>query len=139
MPSDFRCDGCALRFSIGWYHHHSFDDGYGASTLAVCILCAREHRIEHALDLSPFSASFFEAVLTSLPTSARAAVASQFRKLRGLSPQQAIAIVRSPPIKLATDVTKREARALKSQYERLGAVVLLSETARRPAHRSSAV
>jgi hypothetical protein len=123
MPTDFECSGCGLRFAVGWYHYHSFDDGYGASTLAVCTNCARQHRVEIALDIS--SASFVDVAVTEIPTAAILTVARHLRRTRSLSPQQAIALVRSPPIHL--EMSEPEARALKFKYERLGATVVLNE------------
>ena len=73
MPVDIGCDGCGLRFSVGWYHHHDLASGYGSSTLCVCAQCATQYRLEHAIDVStwPSSASFFDATILEVPSASR--------------------------------------------------------------------
>ena len=47
MPSEYQCDECGLNFTIGWFHYHRFDSGYGSSTLLVCKACGTMHSVEH--------------------------------------------------------------------------------------------
>jgi ribosomal protein L7/L12 len=130
MPVDFGCDGCGLRFSIGWYHYHSIESGYLSSTLAVCERCGTQHRIEQALDLSTWRSShfFFDVTIADVPSAARVPVSSRLRELRSLTPKDAIALVNSLPILLGRDLPEHRAQAFKSEYEALGAVVTLTET-----------
>jgi hypothetical protein len=47
MPSNFYCNACKLRFSVGWFHYHDSSDGYGAETLLVCSACGTMHTVQH--------------------------------------------------------------------------------------------
>lgn len=47
MPSDYECEKCGLNFTVGWYHYHRTDTGYGARTLLVCTSCGVVNSIEH--------------------------------------------------------------------------------------------
>jgi hypothetical protein len=47
MPSEYECDECGLNFTVGWYHYHRFDSGYGGRTLLVCTSCGTVHSLEH--------------------------------------------------------------------------------------------
>lgn len=100
MPVDFECNGCGLSVSVGWYHDHSFSNGFGSSTLAVCERCGTQHRVEHAIDVSLWSSSstFFEVAIVEVPRPARLMVANGIREVRGLSPLEAIRLLDSPPI-----------------------------------------
>ena len=132
MPIDFACDGCELRFSIGWYHHHSRKSGYGSSTLAVCRECGAQHRIERASDLSslPSSISFFDAEICEVPPAARLRVISRLRREAEVTLRVARAWVASPPILLGRDLREHRARMLGAAYAELGAIISLTETRR---------
>lgn len=130
MPVDFGCESCGLTFSVGWYHYHSVDSGYGSSTLAVCEHCGAQHRVEQALAFSngPSVAHFFDVTIAEIPPTSRVAVASHLRKVRGLPPSDAFDLVDAPPVLLGRDLRESSALEVRSQYEALGAVVTLVAT-----------
>lgn len=53
MPSDYECPQCHLGFSVGWFHYHRHESGYGGRTLLVCTACGVQHSIEHPLNADP--------------------------------------------------------------------------------------
>jgi ribosomal protein L7/L12 len=132
MPLDFGCEHCGLDFSVGWYHYHSADTSYGSSTLAVCEHCGTQHRIEQALDFSdrPAVALSFDVMIAEVPPTARVAVTSHLRKVRGLPPTDAFDLVNAPPILLGRELRESRAREVRSEYEALGAIVDLVEKRR---------
>lgn len=49
MPSDYRCDRCPYSVTLGWYHFHVFDSGYGAATNMWCTACGAQHELRIAI------------------------------------------------------------------------------------------
>ena len=52
MPKDYTCKSCDYTISLGWYHYHELQEGYGARTTFACGHCGITHHIEHAAPLS---------------------------------------------------------------------------------------
>lgn len=49
MPIIYHCSNCKIRFKIGWYHFHHYNDGYGSGQFLICANCITNYHIEFAL------------------------------------------------------------------------------------------
>ena len=130
MPSDYRCKGCGLQFSVGWYHYLGLSTGFIASTLAVCTQCCAQHRVEQAGDWSaaPASLSFFDVTIDEVPAPARTAVMATLRAQLSLTLGEAKTLIDQPPIVLGRDVSEYAATQLKATYASVGAIVGCGQT-----------
>lgn len=133
MPTDYRCKGCGLRFSVGWYHLDP-SSGFSSSILAVCRQCCAQHRIDQAMDLraAATARSFFDVTIDEVPAPARTAVMANLRARLGLTPHEAKRLVDQPPVILGRDLPERAALELRASYASLGAIVGLTNPRSEP-------
>ena len=47
MPITYWCNNCNLAFTVGWFHYHTFDTGYGSCSLFACGKCGNQYAIEN--------------------------------------------------------------------------------------------
>lgn len=133
MPTDYTCEGCNVRFSVGWYHYHSFSTGYGAATLTVCSRCGTPHCIEHAVEATIFPEydSFCDVVIKEIPPAARLEVMGKLRETLRLSLDEAKRVVNAPPIALGHDVGRYQVLEIKTAYEAIKGIKVHAEEIRR--------
>src|SRR5215469_8608483 len=94
MVTQYRCVSCSLAFSLGWYHHHAFDDGYGSSTLAVCTRCGAQHRLALPIsDRGPAEFDLFDVHIVAIPPPSRASTMAQLRATAPMTLAEARAAV----------------------------------------------
>jgi ribosomal protein L7/L12 len=124
MPTDYRCKGCGLKFSVGWYHC-DFSTGFGAASLAVCTRCCAQHRIDQAMNLSAAltSVSFFDVTIENVPATSRIEVMAAVRARLRLTPHEAKRLIERLPILLGRDLPQYAAVELEAAFTSLGAIV----------------
>jgi hypothetical protein len=137
MAWDYRCSGCKLVFSVGFYvYRRDVSSGYGAATLAVCTSCGAQHRVEHARRDSrdePFD--FFDVVVERVPDGAHDAVATIVHQCAGFSEARTAAFLKDlkgGPRAVEYALPEEKAIEAAEQYRLAGAVVWV-QAMRRPA------
>ena len=125
MPTDYKCHQCALHFSVGRYHYHRIDSGFGGRVLLACEACGTQHAIERALpDRGPEFYAVHSLIVESLPASATQKVLQWLRReRRALKLDEAMAVVRQPPFTLIAATWEERALKIRKELEPLGVVV----------------
>src|SRR5215469_8046707 len=133
MVTQYRCVSCSLAFSLGWYHHHAFDDGYGSSTLAVCTRCGAQHRLALPIsDRGPAEFDLFDVHIVAIPPPSRASTMAQLRATAPMTLAEARAAVDALPFKVGATVERHEADPLRRAFEGAGATVDVRRVGSRP-------
>lgn len=132
MPVDYTCRACALKVSLGWYHFGSACDGYGSATLLMCGQCGAQHRIDMAISEEARTWMMRPVVLWDVVLADagehRVKVMHAVHHELGCGLHEAMALVRSIPVKLGRRRMEDEARKLQARLEAVGARVnLISE------------
>jgi len=105
MPTDYACKTCDLRFSVGWFHYHLFETGYGSETLLVCTACGTQHSIQIALrNRGPEFHELHDVELTHVPKNDRLFALRLIRDNCTCAPNEAIALLDHLPVCLAERV-----------------------------------
>jgi hypothetical protein len=105
MPTDFACQTCALHFSVGWFHYHFFETGYGSQTFFVCTACGAQHAIQIALrDRGPEFRETYNVELTAVRPADRIFALRLIRDHCQCTPAQAKALLEHLPVCLAQRV-----------------------------------
>lgn len=123
MVDDFKCNRCSLHFSVGQYHYHRFESGYGGRALFACGDCGTQHAVELALRKhgGPEHHEIFKLVVTSVSVPAEKALAKWLRRETKMSIVQALETVRNPPFVLVKELMKERADKIRVELEPLGA------------------
>lgn len=122
MVSQFSCQACHLRFSLGAYHGHDFRSGYAGGRYGVCRACGTQHLVNVALtDRGPEYYDLFEVTLEALPDAARVGFMAWFRKKNGVNLQEAAASTRQLPLVVARELWEHSASDLVAELSGLGA------------------
>lgn len=101
MPQDLRCGQCALKFSLGGFHHHRLASGYGGMRLMVCTACGTQHGLQVALrDRGPEFYEIQRVIVEHVPQPVPPVLVSWIRNKRKLSLADALALARNPPFVL---------------------------------------
>jgi hypothetical protein len=133
MPTDFRCQHCNLRFSVGPYHYHLVESGYAWCCLMVCKSCGTQHGLEFALrDRGPEFHSNFKITVTAVPEAARNPLAHWLRRTSNKSLQKALELVRNPPVVIDASAPQHHVDAIRAQIEPMGVTLLVEEVERYP-------
>jgi hypothetical protein len=121
MPADFECSECDLHFSVGWFHYHSFESGYGSKTLLVCRRCGTRHAIEHALsDRGPQFYELHDVLVTAADPRFAVAAMQLLRKHLSLGIHEAKNKLRMVPFVLAKDVPTSDISTWRQNLSRVG-------------------
>ncbi len=105
MPVLYECRSCNLRFTVGWFHYHTFNTGYCAKTLMVCTACGTQYAVEIACpDRGRATFHIHNVVIETYEPRQRVAIMKFLRKYQHLSLQQARETVEHLPITVAHDV-----------------------------------
>lgn len=132
MPTEYTCSACSLKVTLGWFHAHDVSDGYGASTLLMCGQCGAQHSIRIAIDPEARASMmrprvFWDVVLTDAGEH-RVKVMHALHHALECGLHEAMALVRSLPVKIGEKLWEDEAHQLRKRMEAAGAhVSLLSE------------
>lgn len=123
MPTDFKCRACDLRFSVGSYHYHRLESGYGGRRLLACANCGTQHAVELALpDGGPEFHVVQRLIVQSLPESATQKVLQWLRRdsKQSLKHEEALAVLRRPPFILIEATWEERATKIREELEALG-------------------
>jgi ribosomal protein L7/L12 len=133
MPSDFHCNHCDLRFSVGWFHYHDFRSGYGAQTLLVCTQCGVQHSLEIALeDRGPEFREKFDVELTAFPRADRFEALRLVRRHIRCTNLEAGRLVDDLPLRLAEKLWPHERDVVAKSVESTGIVLTFTVAERIP-------
>ncbi len=131
MPLRLRCGHCQLSVSVGWFHYHSFESGYGGCSLLVCESCGTQHWLEHALrNRGPEFYSIYSATIANVPSEARIKLAGWLRRKHGVSLSDALESVRQPPVIVAHRARDHEIERLHASLSEMGLVLTKTEVDR---------
>ncbi len=121
MPSYYQCNSCELTFSLGWYHYHSFENGYGASTNLVCVKCGTPHRVEIALrDRGKEYVYDWEIYIDEVAKDCRVKLLKYPRKLLSYDINQAKSVVEKLPLHLPGPIHEEEKQAIERELRNIG-------------------
>lgn len=126
MPTTYRCTACRFEADLGWYHHHSFDDGFAATTLLMCAQCGAHHKVKMALrpsmDPPARVGPRFDIVLLDVgPHRARGLAA--IRATTGCDLHDAMLRAAKSPATLREDVDLQDANEIQARFESAGALI----------------
>jgi hypothetical protein len=128
MPTDYQCNQCALKFSVGPYHYHSMEAGYAGCRLLFCRACGTQHGLEAALRDRGTEFHFRCSVSADdVPLSARKKVAQWLRLDRKVTPNEALELARRPPFFLASLAWEHQVDRIRSELEPLGVVLSVQQ------------
>lgn len=109
MPSDYQCNACNLRFSIGWFHYHVFGSGYGSSTLIVCSKCGAQHSVEHGIsDRGPEFRYLCNVVITRVDPKRKLQAMQMVRNQLRLGLAEVKQALENVPLVLATEISESD-------------------------------
>ncbi|WP_395808309.1 ribosomal protein L7/L12 [Archangium minus] len=132
MPTEYTCSACTLKVTLGSFHSHDVSDGYGGSTLLMCVQCGAQHSIRIAIGPEARASMmrprvFWDVVLTDAGEH-RVKVMHALHHALKCGLHEAMALVRSLPVKIGERLWEDQANQLKKRLETAGArVSLLSE------------
>lgn len=136
MPQDFRCNQCELRFSLGPFHYHQVNTGYGGMLLLVCTSCGTQHGLESALrDRGPEFYEIQKVVVEHVPSPVPPILVKWVRsKKPHFSLADALACARCPPFVLEERMYAEPAARVRDELAALSVVarVELIERERNP-------
>ena len=121
MPSEIACMNCSLQFSVGWFHYHIFDSGYGSKTLLVCAACGTQHAIEDALrDRGPEHFNYCDVVLTAVSEPARILALELIRSTFGCTATEAKERLQTFPLHLKHRLSHYELKGWQQDHHTTG-------------------
>ena len=124
MPIEIACQTCSLRFSVGWYHYHSFETGYGSQIRLVCKNCGAQHAIEIALrDRGPEQFEHCDVVLTAAPDDERIAALKLIRNTFDCTPAEAKAKLATLPLVLKQRLLPSHLEEWRQQHDTSGLMI----------------
>ena len=110
MVSDYECTACGIRFSVGTFHYHIFEDGYAGKCLMVCKSCGGPHSIEIALSSSGEEYNnVCEVVVNDYTDRGRKFLLVELRKHNKRSISEALSLVNDTPFTLYREMTEKGA------------------------------
>lgn len=133
MVIDFHCSDCDLKFSVGGFHYHCFNTGYGGIRLLVCQACGTQHQLECALrDRGPESYVKYRVTAQAVPFGVMTKLAQWLRRRCQIGVAEALSLVRQPSPVLSPSAWPHEAEAIRKELKPWGIVVDLQECERLP-------
>lgn len=128
MPTDFRCSHCDLVFTVGPFHYHRMDSGYGGCRKLVCKACGTQHGLEAALRDRGSEFIYKYAVnAETVPASGRQKVAQWISRQHKTTLKDALDLARHPPFVVASHVWEPQVDEIRSDLEPLGVVLSTHE------------
>jgi ribosomal protein L7/L12 len=113
VPNEYACRDCALTFTLGWFHYHASEAGYGSQSMLVCKACGTQHAIEIAEPVRPFSSrERYNVEITSVPKEDQLLAMRVIREVLNCNSIEAKARLDRLPCILAIDVDSYDAQKL---------------------------
>jgi ribosomal protein L7/L12 len=123
MPVRYRCTSCAFVANIGWYHYHSWTDGFFAATLLLCVRCGARHKIAIAFrQPEPEKEPRCDVFLVEVPD-LRASTLTAIRYAANCNLGQAMQLVKAMPALLRENIRHQDADEVRALAEAAGARV----------------
>jgi hypothetical protein len=121
MVTNFKCTHCKVKFSVGWFHYHNFDSGYGSESLLVCESCGAQHAIEIALsgDDEEFN-HVCEVDVVDYDKKGKQYLLIEVRKRFNLSLGETLKYVNATPFKMYDEMTEKGAQKAANRLHNRG-------------------
>ncbi len=127
MVTEFTCNDCGLRFSVGAYHDNAFPSGYSGQVLLVCSYCGTQHNIKCALvDRGAEFWDVFEILIENIAREKRVLLMAWLRREHKIDLSEARRRTSHFPILLKRGLYEHEALKLMEELQQQGIQAVMS-------------